>query len=50
MSDYVASQKAISLTFDTDIEVMTTNLQKIKFTNSGQLLLIPFPHQSEFAM
>ncbi len=39
MSDYVTSQKAISVTFDSDIEVITTNLQKIKFTNSGQLLL-----------
>jgi hypothetical protein len=39
MSDYVTSQKAISVAFDSDIEVITTGLQKIKFTNSGQLLL-----------
>jgi hypothetical protein len=39
MSDYVASQKTISLTFDSDIEVVTPDLQKIQFTNSGQLLL-----------
>jgi hypothetical protein len=29
MSDYVASQKAVSVTFDSDIEVITSNLQKI---------------------
>ena len=36
MSDYVAAQKVISLTFDSDIEVMTVELQKIQFTSSGQ--------------
>jgi hypothetical protein len=39
MFDYVTSQKVISITFDGDIEVITSNLQKIQFTNSGQLLL-----------
>ena len=39
MSDYVASQKNISVTFDADVEVITTNLQKIQFTNSGRLQL-----------
>ena len=39
MSDYVASQKAVSVTFDSDIEVITTNLQKIQFTSSGQVQL-----------
>jgi hypothetical protein len=39
MSDYVASQKTLSITFDSDIEVITTNLQKIQFTSSGQVLL-----------
>ncbi len=39
MSDYVASQKNISLTFDTDIEVITSDLQKIQFASSGQMLL-----------
>jgi hypothetical protein len=39
MSDYVASQKVISLTYDSDIEVLTAELQKIQFTSSGQLLL-----------
>jgi hypothetical protein len=39
MSDYVASQKAVSVTFDSDIEVITSNLQKIQFTSSGQVQL-----------
>jgi hypothetical protein len=39
MSDYVASQKIISLTFDTDIEVITPDIQKIQFSSSGQVLL-----------
>ncbi len=39
MSDYVASQKNISATFDSDIEVITPDLQKIQFASSGQLSL-----------
>jgi len=39
MSDYVTSQKTISATFDTDIEVITAELQKIQFTSSGQIQL-----------
>ena len=39
MSDYVASQKTLSITFDSDIEVITNNLQKIQFTSSGQVQL-----------
>jgi hypothetical protein len=39
MSDYVASQKTISVTYDSDIEVVTSNLQKIQFTSSGQVQL-----------
>lgn len=39
MSDYVTSQNTISLKFDTDIEVITSELQKIQFTSSGQILL-----------
>jgi hypothetical protein len=39
MSEYVASQTTISLTFDTDIEVITPELEKIQFTNSGRLSL-----------
>ena len=39
MADYVASQKVISATYDTDIEVITNDLQKIQFASSGQMLL-----------
>ena len=39
MSDYIASQKTISLTYDSDIEVITLDLQKIQFTSSGQVQL-----------
>jgi hypothetical protein len=39
MSDYVGSQKTISVTYDSDIEVITSNLQKIQFTSSGQVQL-----------
>jgi hypothetical protein len=39
MSDYVASQKSISATFDSDIEIVTPDVQKIQFTSSGQVLL-----------
>ncbi len=39
MSDYVGSQKTIELTFDSDIEVITPQLEKIQFTNSGGALL-----------
>jgi len=39
MADYVTSQKTLLLSFDSDIEVMTQDLQKIQFTSSGQVLL-----------
>ena len=39
MSDYTAGQKAISATFDSDIEIITPELQKIQFASSGQLKL-----------
>lgn len=39
MSDYIASQKSISLAFDADIEVITPEIQKIQFASSGKLLL-----------
>jgi hypothetical protein len=39
MSDYVSSQKTMELTFDSDIEVITPQLEKIQFTNSGELLM-----------
>ena len=39
MSDYVSGQKTIELTFDSDIEIITPELEKIQFTNSGEALL-----------
>ena len=39
MSDYLASQKTISLAFDADIEVITPDIQKIQFASSGRILL-----------
>ncbi len=39
MSDYVGSQKTIELTYDSDIEVITPQLEKIQFTISGEVLL-----------
>jgi hypothetical protein len=37
MSDYLGSQKNLSASFDTDIEVITPELEKIQFASSGQL-------------
>ena len=37
MADYTAAQKSITATFDSDIEVITPELQKIQFASSGQL-------------
>ena len=39
MSDYMSSQKTIKLRFDSNIEVITPQLEKIQFTNSGEALL-----------
>jgi hypothetical protein len=39
MSDYVSSQKTIELTFDSDIEIITPQVEKIQFASSGELLL-----------
>lgn len=39
MTDYLASQKNVSFSYDTDIEVITPDLQKIQFASSGQALL-----------
>ena len=39
MSDYVSSQRTIEITFDSDIEVVTAQLEKIQFTNFGEALL-----------
>lgn len=35
MSDYVSSQNAIAFSYDSDIEVVTTDLQKLTFASSG---------------
>lgn len=37
MTDYLAGQKSLSAKFDSDIEVITPELQKIQFTSSGEL-------------
>ena len=39
MTDYVGSQTTIELSFDSGIEVITPELEKIQFTNSGGVLL-----------
>jgi hypothetical protein len=39
MSDFVGSQKSALISFDSDIEVVTSDLQKIQFTSSGQVML-----------
>ena len=39
MTDYMAKQKTISAKFDTDIEVITPELQKIQFASSSELTL-----------
>ncbi len=39
MSDYVSSQQTIAITFDSDIEVITPQLEKIQFASSGEVLL-----------
>jgi hypothetical protein len=39
MSDYLASQKTISAAFDSSLEVMTPQGEKIQFNSSGTLLL-----------
>jgi hypothetical protein len=39
MTDYVAGQKIISVTYDSDVEVITSDLQKIQFASSGSMLL-----------
>jgi hypothetical protein len=37
MSDYIAGQQSFSVAYDSDVEVITPDLQKIQFTNSGQM-------------
>jgi len=40
MSDWIGSQKSLELTFDSDIEIITPQLEKIQFTNSGSMVLV----------
>ncbi len=39
MFDYMGSQKSFSLTYDLAVEVLTTQLQKLAFSSSGQMLV-----------
>lgn len=39
MSDYMSGQKFLSATFNSDIEVITPELQKLQFASSGQMNL-----------
>jgi hypothetical protein len=39
MADYMASQKTIQFAFDSSIEVITPEIQKIQYTSSGRALL-----------
>ena len=39
MSDYMGSQETIQLAFDSDIEIITPQLEKIQFNNSGDALM-----------
>jgi hypothetical protein len=39
MTNYLSEQKNLSASFDSDIEVMTPELQKIQFASSGQIKL-----------
>jgi hypothetical protein len=39
MSDYLASQPSISLAFESDIEIVTPEMQKIQFASSGGLVM-----------
>lgn len=39
MSDYIGAQKNISADFESDTEVVTTNLEKVQFTSSGHIQL-----------
>jgi hypothetical protein len=39
MADYLVAQQTIRFTFDSDIEVITPQMEKIQFTNSGEALL-----------
>lgn len=40
MSDYVGSLQSLQVAFDSDIEIITPQLEKIQFTNSGTATLV----------
>lgn len=40
MSNYISGLKSLELTFDSDIEVITPQLEKIQFASSGTVLLV----------
>lgn len=40
MSDYLAAQQTLAFAFDSDIEVITPQMEKIQFTNSGEAVLM----------
>jgi hypothetical protein len=40
MTDYMASQKTLNVSYDTDVEVITSDLQKIQFASSGHLQMV----------
>ena len=37
MSDYLAAQKTMSLTFDSSLEAITPEMEKVQFASSGTL-------------
>ncbi len=39
MTDYLGGQKSLSASFDSDVEIITPELQKIQFASSGQIKL-----------
>src|SRR5690349_13684495 len=39
MTDYLSGQNSLSASFDSDIEIITPELQKIQFSSSGQMKL-----------
>lgn len=39
MFDYIAAQKKFSFTYDSDVEVVTPDLQKLQFSSSGHMLV-----------
>lgn len=39
MTDYVGSLKTLELTYDSDLEIITPQLEKLQFASSGEILL-----------